>query len=68
MCIQIRRRSGVARRVLSRYLFEDDLTRLAIGDLRRIHDAGAVVGPDDNPVEQDKHGKREVEVKQRLRR
>ena len=46
--------------------FEDDFAGLAIADLDGVDDAGAVLGADDDAVEQDEDGQREVEIEQRL--
>ena len=52
---------------LARDFFEDDLAALAVGNLRRVHNARAVVGVDDNSVQKNKHGKGEIQLEQRFR-
>src|ERR1035437_4799426 len=67
----IRSRKAVARAgggLVARNLFEDHLAGLAVGDLRGVDDAGAVVRTHDNPVQKNKRWKREVEVEERLGR
>ena len=44
------------------------LRRLAIGDLRRIHDARAILCTHHDPIHQHKHRQREVQIEQRFRR
>ena len=53
---------------IARNLFKDDFAGFAIGNLSRIHDARAILGADDDAIEKDEDGKREVEIEQRLRR
>ena len=61
-------RRALAPSLVARNLFENHLAGLAISNLRRIHDARAVFGADDDPVQQHEHRKREVQIQQRLRR
>ena len=49
-------------------LFKRHLAGLTVCSLRRIHNARAVLGVHNNSIQQNEHWKREVEVKQRLRR
>ena len=51
---------------VARELLEDDFAGLAVGDLRGIDDAGAIFGADDDAVQEDEDGQREVEVEERL--
>ena len=53
---------------VARELFKGHLAGLAVGDLRGIYYAGAILGAHDNAVQQNKNRKRKVEVKQRLGR
>ncbi len=51
-----------------RSFVEDDLAGFAIGGFDGVDDAGAVVGADDDAVEENEDGEGEVEVEQRLGR
>ena len=48
--------------------FEDHLAGLAITDFDRIHDAGAGVRRDRQPIYEHKYGLREINIEQRLGR
>src|ERR1039458_3224299 len=52
---------------VAREFLENDFAGLAVGDLRGIDDAGAVVLADDNPVQKNKDRQREVQVEKRFR-
>jgi len=53
---------------VTRRLFEDDLAGLSICRLDSIHNAGAVLGADNNAVQKHKDRKRKVQIKQGLGR
>ena len=50
------------------HLLKDHLAALAVGNLRRVHNARAVLGAHHNPVQKHKHRSVKVQVQQRLRR
>ena len=55
-------------RLVTRELLEDHLARFAIGDLGGVDDARAILLADDDAVQKDEDGQREVEVEERLGR
>ncbi len=56
------------RSLVPRNLLEDHLAAFAVGNLRGIHNAGAVLRTHHHAVQQHKHGQRKVQVQQRLGR
>ena len=59
---------GAVRLLVARQLLKDDFAGLAIGDLRGIDDARAVLAADNDSVQQYKDGQREIQIEQRLGR
>ena len=52
----------------ARNLLKHHLARLAVSNLRRVHNPRAVVGTNDDPIQKHKHRQRKVQIQQRLRR
>ena len=56
------------RTLFTRHGLENHLAGLAIRNLRRIHNARAILCADDNPVQKHVHRLRKIDINQRLRR